>query len=216
MNHNRSTLPHPAVLARCCQGIWLLGVVMGMLAATHAAAHTPLPKPTGLERRELRVPVPDFILEDHNGVPLSFESLRGHAIIINFMYTSCPDICPLLTASVKRVQDQLSASEQNNVRFLSITTDPEIDTPAILRAYAERHGVDLSNWSFLTGQLQTLAKVWQSFGVTVRKQAKGLIDHTTLTTIVDAEGRMRFVYFGSYPNPDTMLRDLRTLEKSND
>jgi len=189
---------------------------MGVLAAAQGVAHTPLAKPTGVERRELRVPVPDFRLADHNGVPLSFKSLRGNAIIINFMYTSCPDICPLLTASVKRVQDQLTAREQGNVRFLSITTDPEIDTPAILKAYAERHGVNLSNWSFLTGQPQTLARVWQDFGVTVRKQAKGLIDHTTLTTIVDAEGRMRFAYFGSYPDPDTMLRDLRTLGQANE
>lgn len=189
----------------------LLSVAVTTLTATPGVAHDNVAKPKSAERRELTVAVPDFTLVDQDKAIVGFASLRGKAVIVNFMYTSCPDICPLLTASVKAVQSQLTPRERDNVHFLSITTDPEIDTPAILKGYARRHGVDLSNWSFLTGKPQALQQVWRNFGVSVDKKGKGLIDHTTLTTVVDPQGRMRFAYFGSFPNPSMILEDLRSL-----
>jgi len=215
MRYKRSAIPPKTRRTRLHQGATLLGLAVTILMAPTSAAHDPVVKPKGAERRELTVPVPDFTLVDQNRMPVSFKGLRGKAVIVNFMYTSCPDICPLLTASVKAVQDNLTAKEQTQVRFLSITTDPEIDTAPVLKGYAQRHSVDFSNWSFLTGTAETLKPVWRNFGVSVSRQARGLIDHTTLTTIVDPAGRMRFAYFGSFPNPDTMLRDLRTLESHN-
>jgi protein SCO1/2 len=113
------------------------------------------------------------------------------------------------------VQTKLSANERKSVFLLSITTDPEIDKPQILKSYAERYGIDFSNWSFLTGGEKELSSVWKAFGVKVQRKARGLVDHTTLTVLVDKKGAMRFAYHGSSPDHDVILGDLRALLNSN-
>jgi protein SCO1/2 len=110
-----------------------------------------------------------------------------------------------------RVQRGLRDIERNSVFFLSITTDPEIDSPVVLRAYAERYGIDFSNWSFLTGEEKEMAPVWKTFGVRVERKARGLVDHTSLTALVDKKGVVRFAYHGASPDPKVILQDLRKL-----
>jgi protein SCO1 len=131
--------------------------------------------------------------------------------LIAFAYTTCPDVCPLITAAMRRVQADLSATEQQAVYLLTVTTDPEVDEPKILAAYAQRYGADVSSWVFLTGDVASLDKVWRSFGVKVQRKARGLIDHTPLTAVIDQRGVMRFAYYGTSPDPKTVLRDVRSL-----
>lgn len=196
----------------------LLGAAL--LAATHvallsarASSHDwrPTTLARGVERRELQHPIRDFSLTDHTGTPFSFNSLRGKVVLVAFVYTTCPDVCPLITASMQSVQRKLSGRERNGVFLLSITTDPEVDRPAVLKAYAERYQIDSSNWLFLTGEPASLAAVWKIFGVKVERKARGLVNHTTLTALVDTKGVMRFAYVGTSPDPDFVLRDLRKL-----
>jgi protein SCO1/2 len=92
-----------------------------------------------------------------------------------------------------------------------MTTDPEIDAPRVMAAYAKRYGVDLANWAFLTGDEAALKKVWKNFGVGVKRKARGLIDHTTLTAVVDRSGTMRIAYIGTVPDPKAILKDVRKL-----
>jgi len=94
---------------------------------------------------------------------------------------------------------------------LSITTDPEVDTPSVLKSYGERYKADFSNWSFAGGDQKSLEKVWQVFGVKVERKARGLVNHTTLTGLVDKKGMMRFVYYGAAPDPHKILQDMRGL-----
>lgn len=110
-----------------------------------------------------------------------------------------------------QVQKGLLDNERDLIFFMSITTDPEIDSPHILKSYGERYLVDFSNWSFLTGDRQELSKVWRAFGVRVQRKTRGLVNHTTLTALVDAKGVWRFGYIGSSPDPRVILHDLRTL-----
>ena len=137
--------------------------------------------------------------------------MRGKVVLVAFVYTTCPDVCPLITASMQSVQRSLNGRERESVRFLSITTDPEIDSPDILKSYAGRYEVDLSNWSFLTGDLKTLQPVWKAFGVKVERKARGLVNHTALTALIDTKGVMRFAYFGASPDPKKVLQDIRAL-----
>ncbi|NIO10122.1 MAG: redoxin family protein, partial [Deltaproteobacteria bacterium] len=148
---------------------------------------------------------------DQEGKRFRFKSLRGRVVLLSFVYTTCPDVCSLVTISMSSVQKGLSDQEREAVHMLSITTDPEVDTSAVLKSYAERHQVDLAHWSFLTGSIQQVALVWKAFGITVVKKARGLVSHTTLTALLDREGTVRFTYDGSAPDAKIILKDLQTL-----
>ena len=163
------------------------------------------------DRRAVHIPVPDFMLTDHNGDEFPSQGLRGKVVVVTFIYTTCPDLCPLITTAMKSVQKNLNAWERDGVLFLSITTDPEVDRPAVLKSYGERHGIDFSRWSLLTGDLARVAPVWKAFGVQVNRKARGLVDHTLLTALVDKKGVVRFVYHGAVPSPGPVIRDLRSL-----
>ena len=179
-------------------------------AMTHDTA-TPLAKQTRLQRREVNIPVTDFVLTDQTGRDFKFETLRGKVVVATFGYTTCPDICPLTTAALRQLQDGLSSEERRRIYLLMLTTDPEVDSPDVLAAYAKRYNVDLSSWSFLTGDARVLAQVWKRFGVTVQRRARGLIDHTSLTAVVDRRGVIRYVYYGTAPDAKIVAKDVRAL-----
>jgi protein SCO1/2 len=197
------------------QGAWLLLLLFLLLFGrpVHIFGHDPSTAPLAkkTERREVRIPVQDFSLTDQNNRPLQFEQLKGRVMLLAFAYTTCPDVCPLVTAAMHRVQSELGRAEKNSVYFLTITTDPEIDSPPVLAAYAKRYGVDHSNWAFLTGATEALAPVWKTFGVKVLRKSRGLIDHTPLTALIDQQGVIRVVYVGPAPDSKVILEDLRYL-----
>ncbi|MBI4490508.1 MAG: SCO family protein [Deltaproteobacteria bacterium] len=191
----------------------LLAATFVLGSQVRAVSHDPntaqgIQKPV---RRQVRLPIKDFSLTDHEGRPLRIQSLKGKVVLVSFVYTTCPDICPLITSGMRLVQESLNPEERESVFLLSITTDPEIDTPQVLKSYAERYKVDFLNWSFITGDVQSLAPVWKVFGVKVERKGRGLVNHTSLTGLIDKNGVMRFAYFGASPDPKIMLQDLRTL-----
>jgi protein SCO1/2 len=162
-----------------------------------------------VERRQVNLAIADFILIDQNGQKFHFKNLRGKVVIVAFAYTTCPDVCPLITAALRQVQTHLSERDRDKSYLLTVTTDPEIDSPKVLAAYAKRYGAELGGWSFLTGDESTLKLVWKSFGVGVKRKARGLVDHTPLTAIVDRNGVMRVAYIGPSPDLQSLLRDIR-------
>ncbi len=176
----------------------------GAASAPHLALKT-------VERREVKLPIDDFSLTDQDGKAFQFKSLRGKVVIVAFAYTTCADVCPLITAALRQVQTHLSNGERKNSHLLTVTTDPEIDSPKVLAGYAKRYGAELIGWSFLTGDESTLKSVWKNFGVGVKRQARGLVDHTPLTAIVDRHGVLRFAYIGPSPDVKSVLRDMRSL-----
>ena len=173
------------------------------------AANAPLK--SGAQRRVASTPINDFRFIDEYGAPFAFESLSGRVVVVAFVYTSCPDVCPMITASLRQVQVGLGAEERQKVHLLTVTTDPEIDQPKVLLAYGKRYGADFANWSFLTGEPTALKKLWQNFGVGVKRKGRGLVDHTPLTAIVDQKKLLRFGYVGPSPDPKAVLSDIRAL-----
>jgi protein SCO1/2 len=191
-----------------------LQVMLFSLAAPWLARSHDQPPPQvskNAERRQVRIPIEDFTLTDQASRPFQFASLRGKVVIVAFAYTTCPDVCPLVTAAMRQVQESLSAQERLTSFLITITTDPEIDTPQVMASYAQRYRIDQGNWVFLTGEEAALARVWKNFGVTVRKKARGLIDHTTLTAVIDRDGIMRFAYVGPVLEAQAMQQDVRKL-----
>jgi len=164
-----------------------------------------------VERRAVVIPINDFTLVDQNSREFQFSNLTGRVVVVAFAYTTCPDVCPLLTAALRQVQSGLTPDERKKVFLLTITTDPEIDSPKVLASYGKRYGADSSNWSFLTGDQAALQKVWKNFGVGVKREGRGLVDHTPLTAVVDRQGKMRLAYIGPGPDAKMVLRDVRGL-----
>lgn len=178
------------------------------LAGAASAPHSAL-KP--VERRQVNLPTADFSLTDQGGKIFQFKNLRGKVVVVAFAYTTCPDVCPLITAALRQVQSKLTVEERKNIHLLTVTTDPEIDLPKVLTGYAKRYGAELDNWSFLTGSETALKSVWQNFGVGVKRQGRGLVDHTPLTAIVDRHGMLRVAFIGSSPDVPAILNDIRSL-----
>ena len=160
-------------------------------------------------------PVADFELTDQDGAPFGTASLRGKVWIVGFAFTECTTVCPMLTSQMANLERRL-ARHGDDVHLVTITVDPENDTPARLRAYAERHHADLGRWSFLTGApAQVRDTITRAFLVHVgpRQAVQGGVDilHTARLSLVDREGRLRGTYATDADGLTSLERDVGAL-----
>ena len=142
---------------------------------------------------------------------MSLRDFRGKVVAVTFIFASCTDICPMLTDNMARVQDKLGPAFGPKVAFVSITVDPERDTPEVLKQYAQNFGADLDGWSFLTGDPATVHEVGRKYGVFARKTADGDVDHTFLTSLIDPDGILRVQYLGVRFDLEEFRGDLLSL-----
>jgi protein SCO1 len=156
-------------------------------------------------------PAPEFTLTQQDGKRLALKELRGKVLAITFIFASCTDTCPLLTAKMVGLRDRLGPDFGSKVYFLSITVDPERDTTEVLKRYAEAYKANLAGWAFLTGTNAEIREVAKRYGIYYKKTPRGDVDHTFLTSLVDQNGTIRVQYMGVKFNPDEMLRDLQSL-----
>jgi protein SCO1 len=165
--------------------------------------------------RDARLPTigaaPPFALMTTDGGRLALADLRGKVAAVTFIYATCTDTCPLLTAKLAGLGKRMGKDFSAKVAFVAITVDPERDTPDVLRSYAQAHGARGAGWAFLTGTPAEIKDVAQRYGVFARKTDRGDVDHTFLTSLVDRAGALRVQYMGVRFDPDEMLRDLRSL-----
>ncbi|MGH2349808.1 MAG: SCO family protein [bacterium] len=175
-----------------------------LLLGTAAGAAAPFPV--------IGKPAPDFTLTSQSGAPIRLSQFRGKLVVLDFIYTHCTDVCPLVTANLARVQRDLTARGWwvNDVVFVSVTTDPARDTPAVLRTYAQRYKADLRGWFFLTGSARTLSAVYKAYGILVRPASKGLQEHALPVFVIDRRGTVLGAYGHDFKSAD-MLNDLAHL-----
>jgi protein SCO1/2 len=179
-----------------------------MLAQPHRA------EPAAQEQELPKIaPAPEFALISQDGAPVKLADYRGKVVAVTFIFTLCADTCPVLTPMMSFVQDQLGANFGEKIHFVSITVDPERDTPEVLKEYAQAFGANLSGWSFLTGTPDAIRDVTRRYGIFAAKTANGSIDHTFLTSIIDQRGILRVQYLGVRFDPEEFRRDLVSLLK---
>ena len=154
---------------------------------------------------------PVFVLLNQEGNRFDSTTLRGKVIVLNFIFTTCTDVCPLFTANLAELQRTVKNESAGSLFLVSITTDPEVDSPKVLKSYAQRYGADFQNWAFLTGSEPQLKQVWKGFDVRVIKKGRGLVQHTSLTTVIDRQGIRRFNFFGEKWQLKDLLRDTSAL-----
>jgi cytochrome oxidase Cu insertion factor (SCO1/SenC/PrrC family) len=137
----------------------------------------------------------DFTLIDQSGENFTFSTLDTDVTVVAFIFTSCPDVCPVITQSLRLVQEGLSESDADRVSFVSISVDPERDTPEALTEFTERHGV---SWPHLTGDKEILADVYRSFGVLVEQEVIDAhigVNQDPTVTLVDPSGNATELMF---------------------
>jgi len=173
------------------------------LALAHDAPHD--------QRLPTIGPAPNFALISQDGVPVALRDFRGKVVAVTFIYTFCPDICPMLTAKMAEVQDDLGRDFGAKIAFISITVDPERDTPDVLKEYARAYGANFAGWTFLTGSPPAIRDVAHRYGVVVATAGDGSVDHTLLTSLIDPRGMLRVQYLGMRFDPDEFRRDLLSL-----
>lgn len=155
-------------------------------------------------------PAPVFNLIDQNGQPFTLKQLQGRVVVVTFIFTSCSDSCPILTAKLVNIQSRLGP-EEPEVFFVGITVDPMHDSPRILKRYAELYSAPENRFAFLTGDFKEVQKIVNSYGAYFNQKAERDVDHTFLTSIVDQAGVLRVQYMGWRFDPEEFLGDLRSL-----
>jgi protein SCO1/2 len=129
---------------------------------------------------------PGFALQGAEGRIVGLADFRGKVVILNFIYTHCPDICPLHTERLVEIQQMINASPmKEQVQFVTITTDPKQDTPQMLRDYGDSHGTDTVNWTLLTTKTDqakdSTRRIAEAYGLkftaTDGMQMHGLVTH---------------------------------------
>jgi len=144
--------------------------------------------------------IPDFTLTNQFGQPISRTNLLGHVWVGDIIFTRCAGPCPRMTQAMRALQDSLPKGKP--VKPITLTTDPDYDTPPILRQYAEHAGADSSRWWFLTGPKAEIRKVAvdgmklvaQQKAAPERETNVDLFIHSTIFVLVDKQGDLRAVF----------------------
>ena len=184
-------------------GLLLLLALIAAPAHAHDAPHN--------ERLPTIGPAPDFTLTSQDGAPVSLRDLRGKVVAVAFIFASCTDVCPMLTDNMTRVREKLGSAFGPEIAFVSITVDPERDTPEVLKQYAESFDANVEGWSFLTGDPPVVHEVGRKYGVIAMRTADGDVDHTLLTSLIDAKGILRVQYIGAGFDLEEFRGDLLSL-----
>ncbi len=146
---------------------------------------------------------------------------RGRIVVMSFIYTHCPDVCPLTTNNMQHLQDTLSISGIKDVHFVTLTFDPNRDTPHVLKEYATIRGIKFDDWDFISGSKANTDSVLYSMDVryfpgdSSYTKEMGLvyyITHTDKAVLIDQEGRVRGTYSGSQLDFKQVIRDIKLLE----
>lgn len=163
--------------------------------------------------------VPSFHLIDQTGTAVSRKNLLGKVWVADFIFTSCAGVCPLLTHKMAEIQDFLSQRNEDGVKLISFSVDPETDTPERLAQYAESFQVDPMRWHFLTGPKQSVEDIIvKGFKISmgqVPKEGEVGFDtvHGERFVLVDRLGRIRSYYQSSDESLKSLRRDLLRLVK---
>lgn len=184
-------------------GIPLIGFMReyGMANPTHAAPH-------------VAIPLPAFELTTADSKPFSRETLLGRVWVANFIFTTCPTVCPKLTKRMGEIQAQ-TRDLGEALQLVSFTVDPENDTPEVLARYARENGAT-SRWTFVTGPLDRIeAAVMKGFKIAMGKADSGgglmTIFHGEKLVLVDAKGAIRGYYSADDDGLALLLKDARGL-----
>ncbi len=185
---------------------------LGVAERTGAPTTGPVRLVRDVEPLKIGDPLPDYALTNELGQPVSLSQFRGQALAITFLFTRCPypTFCPRMANNFEQAQQRLLADAHvpTNWHLLTVSFDPEHDTPAVLKAYAEAHHYDPQRWTFATGSLLEITALTEQFGMYFWHDETGGITHNLRTVVVDARGRVQKIFTDNTWTPEELATEL--------
>ncbi len=174
------------------------------------AAGTHSEKSASFLGNELSPPKPAPLLSLHNylGQPVNIAQYRGKALLVTFLYTHCPDVCPLITANLREAQSLMGAGTAAKTQIVAVSVDPRGDTPRTVAAFLKVHQMT-GRMQYLIGSPRELGHVWQQWGVGSERDAEqpDVVNHSALVYGITASGELKTVYIGSSFTPSEVAHD---------
>jgi protein SCO1 len=156
-------------------------------------------------------PAPPLALHNYLGQPVNIDSYRGKALLVTFLYTNCPDVCPLIASNLRVALNAMGPATASKVQVVAVSVDPRNDTPKAVAKFLARHGMT-GRMQYLIGSGKELARVWQAWGVGSERdlQQPQFINHTGLVYGVTASGKRLTIYASSF-QPSEIAHDVPEL-----
>jgi protein SCO1/2 len=187
----------------------LLLAALVLAGCGSSSASPPAPSPPRFDGvRVPHTPAPPIALHDAAGRRVTLARQRGGWTLVTFLYTHCPDVCPLIASNLNQALRLIDAPK-HHVSVLAVSVDPVGDTPAAVRAYARRMHL-VPRFRFLIGTRAQLHPIWTRYHVVAAAAGANLVDHLAYTVLVDPQGRERLVYDASVKAAQ-VVHDLRVL-----
>jgi len=148
------------------------------------------------------------------------KDLKGKTVVLSYIYTNCPDVCPLTTHNIMSIKEQLDKEDFTDVEYVEISFDPERDTPSVLKSYAEVRGIKSNNWSFLTGDKKTIFNLLKELNVyalpgdttiTPKNDTLYYFIHTDRISLIDKQNRLRLNFNGSNANKKEIINSIKQI-----
>ena len=179
----------------------LLALCAGCGSTTHKVVAPPAPKNDGVPL-DPPLAAPAFLLRDQSAKLVGPQQDRGHWTVVTFLYTHCPDVCPLIA-------NQLGAAQRQNadLRVIAVSVDPKRDTPAAVRRFLADHDLG-PHFRYVIGSTAALSRVWTRYHVASTPGPKGTVTHSTFEILIDPQGKER-VYFDASLTARDLLRSIR-------
>lgn len=185
-----------------------------------AAACTSLSAPAAQEQALSANPTlsviaraPDFTLRDPGGQAVSLSGYRGRVVLLAFVFTTCPDVCPVISQQMAALQTRLKQEHLFGTKaaMLSVTVDPKTDTADVLAKYAGTFGADPAGWRFLRENPPKLDAVLKAYDEWTKLLPKGELEHPARVYLIDADGNIREIYSLAFFNDKQALLDMKKL-----
>lgn len=162
----------------------------------------------------------EFVNQDSEQVEFPAK-YQGTLFVMSFIYTHCPDVCPMTISNLHALQDSLAVDGINGVRFVTLTYDPNRDTPEVLKKYAEERGIKFNDWDFLTGSRSNIDSVVNRVRIkynfidssyTGKGKLSYFVHHPDECLLVDDQGGVRGIYSGTHLDYASIIEDIRTMQ----
>jgi len=191
----------------------VLYLLIGAAPPLFAAGAPPEPAVSANPNLSVIARAPDFALRDAKGSTVRLSDYRGRVVLLAFIFTTCPGVCPLISRQMSALQAGLKDAGLfgRQANLVSVTVDPETDTAKVLAEYAQKFGADPAGWRFLRETPARIRPVLKAYDEWTKLLPKGELDHPARVYLIDRKGNIREIYSLAFFNEKQALIDMRAL-----